>query len=149
MKKAFTLIDVLVMTILLGILYAGAISLSNQTIINNQFNTLVQETKKALHQSQKLSKEKYLNVTSGVYLTQAGFTTFHADSFSPSDTRNETTEFPNNVTIENISYSDGIVQFTLFSGAPNTPGNFSIESTTGKSAAFTINTIGLITITYN
>ncbi|MBU2524802.1 prepilin-type N-terminal cleavage/methylation domain-containing protein [Patescibacteria group bacterium] len=149
-NRGFTLLEIIVVMMMFAIIVGGLFAYSRDTLVSTQFHTVVYEIKHSLLTSENYSRANYLNVRSGMSFDDNFYTVFFADTYSSIDTANIATELPSTIYFSEASFGgDSILYFSKFTGIPDSTGTITINDYSGRQASISIDTEGVIDITYN
>lgn len=148
MKKAITMVELILVIALLGIAVGFSI-LYHQTSqvradVNSQTSTLVSYMR--LAQTKAMSGKN--NTSHGIHLESDAYTLFEGASYSPSDPDNIVMSLPSTIAIQTIALNGGgsDVIFSPPHGETTTYGSFDMTSgQINKTLPITISSFGTIT----
>jgi prepilin-type N-terminal cleavage/methylation domain-containing protein len=150
MKKAFTLLEVLMVVGLTAIVVAGGISFSNNTLLSANFNTTVSDMRQAIFKVNNLALESYNNDSVGIHYAADEYVIFSGTSYDALDESNEVFELSGGISISNIDFnSSANLIFSKSTGIPVNSGSFDITSNKGDSATISIDVNGVTSVSYN
>lgn len=150
MKKAFTLIELILTIGILGLLLSVIISFSNNTLISANFNTTVNDIRQAILNVNNRALNSYENSDQGIRFEANQYTIFVGSSFDVDATSNDIFEIPSSISLSNINFDSGSdLVFNQFTGIPVDAGSFDITSNKGDSATISIDVNGVTSVSYN
>jgi len=146
-KRAFTLLEMLVVFTLMGIMFGLVILYSQVTQVRADLYGQVDEFVSYARLVQSDAASGKDNLPQGIHLGIGSYTLFSGAVYDPSDTSNTLLELPPTLEIQNITLN-GAGSDILFSppyGETDTYGSFNFASlSTGKTVLITISANGTI-----
>lgn len=146
---AFTLIELILVIMIMGIIFSGALAFSRSSLIGSQLDTITLEIKQALLMARSQSRIKYKNLSAGVYFEAEKFVIFRGNSYEEAASDNQVTFLPGNLTISNIDLqSANAIIFAGMSGDPNVFGSITISGDDGRSSVVSVAENGIINVDF-
>lgn len=150
MPKGFTLVEVLMVIAITALLFAGALTFSNRFLVSSNFNTTVLEIKNTLLIAQNRAVQNFDDSNSGVHFDNTTYTLFTGDTFDPDSTSNLSTTFSEVLSLINVDFNGTpTIYFEKFTGLPLEAGSFTVDTGQNQSATISVDSAGIIEITYN
>lgn len=149
-RKAFTLVEMLMVITIMMLMSLWTASFTRNSLVNSEFQTTINEIKNSLVYTQNLSRQSFLDMSSGVAFAEDSFTEFTADTYSPADANNFTFDLPTVISIGNIDFGGATeVYFQKYLGDPIATGSIDVVHEDGRSATISVDAEGNILVTTN
>ena len=137
----FTLVEVLLVVAILTIIVGVGTPVYETFVRRNNLDATNQTVVGMLRRASTYARAVSGDSAWSVELQSTGITLFKGAAFSTRDTNyDETTSLPASVTLGGLAE----VQFTKFSGAPNTTGTITLSSTTNDTRTITVDGKGAV-----
>ncbi|PIQ78265.1 hypothetical protein COV81_05235 [Candidatus Peregrinibacteria bacterium CG11_big_fil_rev_8_21_14_0_20_41_10] len=147
-SRGFTLIEIMLVVVLVGIISGLTIAYTNSSITRANFQSAVNELQQDILVTQNYSRNNYMNVTSGIQFETNKYTLFHADLFDEEDPNNKVGNFSNELTFTEINIATPLY-FAKYTGIPSASGNIMLTGANDKSATITISSSGVVSTNFN
>lgn len=150
MRRAFTLVELLVIMMILIILVGSARFFSDKTIVSAEFNSTVSDIRQSILTVNNRALESYKNEANGIRFESNQYTIFVGTSFNPYGKSNQVFSLDSSITISNINFSSNPdLIFTKATGVPVSSGSFDITSNRDHSVTISVDANGVTSVTYN
>jgi prepilin-type N-terminal cleavage/methylation domain-containing protein len=141
-ERGFTLLEMLLSITIIGIMVGLSTPVYRSFLIRNDVDITLQSMANAIRRAQTYARGVSGDSVWSIEVQASTITLFKGTVFASRDTNyDEVVSIPDNVTASGLSE----VQFTKFTGKPNTSGNIVLTTTTtGETKTLTINTEGMV-----
>jgi len=141
-ERGFTLLEMLLSITIIGILVGLSTPVYRSFLVRNDVDITLQSVANTIRRAQTYARGVSGDSVWSIEVQSSTITLFKGTVFASRDTNyDEVIDMPGNVTASGLSE----VQFTKFTGKPNTSGNIVLTTTTtGETKTLTVNTEGMV-----